>query len=978
MADSTEAGPLDAPAAPRRGVVVAAAILLDLLLVDAAVETFAAGASVRWVVAGAVAVFLAVTLLLRRKLSLETTASAALLILIGLLAFSAWQPRGLDAGVVLLRQSTSTLLAGVTMIAIGAAGWILLHARLLPFAGKIVAGLLTLYGVVSVAWGLAARTSYANLFHGQSAWTHLPFWLQGAFVGGLVVVPIAVAVQVPALWLSGAGGKTLSRTGWFFSLVGSVLIAAAGASASASFVPSAVLTASSEAASSPAVTPFVIATDELALLVRAYQHLPSTPEHPSRSVKATALTFHGDIAATFAFVRDRIANEVYRGVLRGPSGALAAAAANDADKALLLGRLLVEQGYQVRYVYGTLDEDRAKERLAAVFRTMTPTPSPELAQLMEAALVHEGVPERRAATIAAAFGERRHALQAAVQQTARADLATISSALQKAGILPSPRFEPSALLDELRPHYWVQVESGATWQDLDATFVTAQPGQTFCPATEAMSAIPPEGYQGVTVRVRNEFLEGKGLRSTTVLEQYFPAHELHGQSIVFTNVPLPASALATGGVTACERFVPVLIIGGTRLAGRPSAVIRANEGDAQPGESVTNELFGEAESAKPSAARLVAQWLDFELTAPGRAPSIVSRAIVDAVRSTERAAGVILSEPDLDWVKIMLAQPYGIAVSTGVINEADALAAGYAHVDAQGVALIASTAARDSGVTAGALGEIAKNQLGLVAARALSLASTLDRMRTAPWVATYPHARVFRDQPAIVLASIGIERTGGDHWGASFAYDIRHDVVRVLAEDSRWTEEAFWLNAHHGTVDAAAERHLLWCLGFHPSDAGQESVTQVSTSSLAERDRRADRPWKAYGPGNAVDWLRTISTAGDRLARELGPASAVVGPARSTGAGEDLGIWTVDLETGHVVAALDSGLRGSVFEGQATIEELTKEATEYQELYIECQFGGFSPSACRLLIEGFSRTIQRMNLEWRYRALVRDIIEVMG
>ena len=82
-------------------------------------------------------------------------------------------------------------------------------------------------------------------------------------------------------------------------------------------------------------------------------------------VAALAATFEGDPERAFAFVRDRIGFDPYRGVLRGAEGTLAAQAGSAADRAELLGSLLRAMGFTTRFAFADLDAataDRLIER----------------------------------------------------------------------------------------------------------------------------------------------------------------------------------------------------------------------------------------------------------------------------------------------------------------------------------------------------------------------------------------------------------------------------------------------------------------------------------------------------------------------------------------------------------------------------------------------------------------------------------------
>src|SRR5262245_37596232 len=76
-------------------------------------------------------------------------------------------------------------------------------------------------------------------------------------------------------------------------------------------------------------------------------------------VAARASKLGRDPQASFEFVRDEIAYEVYAGALRGAAGCLGAKAGNAVDKSLLLAALLAASGHETRWAFGTLDQETA-------------------------------------------------------------------------------------------------------------------------------------------------------------------------------------------------------------------------------------------------------------------------------------------------------------------------------------------------------------------------------------------------------------------------------------------------------------------------------------------------------------------------------------------------------------------------------------------------------------------------------------------
>jgi hypothetical protein len=172
------------------------AVGLYLLLVDVALETVLSGSPLRWFVAGIVAGYLAVSVVLQRRFGWGATAACSLIVLAATIALSAWLPAGLSHGIVALRQSSAVLLSAATVLAILLAAFVAARLNVLPVAGRVVAAGLAIYSSVAFALGIMDSTAYSTFFHGGSLWQRLPFWLQGPFVGALVLVPLVLTAHI--------------------------------------------------------------------------------------------------------------------------------------------------------------------------------------------------------------------------------------------------------------------------------------------------------------------------------------------------------------------------------------------------------------------------------------------------------------------------------------------------------------------------------------------------------------------------------------------------------------------------------------------------------------------------------------------------------------------------------------------------------------------------------------------------------------
>ena len=388
---------------------------------------------------------------------------------------------------------------------------------------------------------------------------------------------------------------------------------------------------------------FAFRDGELARVIAAYQALPAKADRSAFDVAALARKVGADQLAALAFVRDHIADEIYPGVLRGPAGTLQAGAGNDLDKSLLLAALLSGSSQRVRFARCTLASGAAERRVAAMFGTSAvPRADDDVGAAFGIALTDAGLFKARSAEIVAARQQARQWLHAAILRTARDDLEAVRAALGRAGIAPAPSPPDPRIMEDAKEHYWLQVAGGDTWTDLDPSAPGAPPGGTLCAAGETFDSLPDTSYQTVTLALRNQYIEGQGLRDDTVLRHRFKVSDLYGQVVTIVNVGVPPeSTLLQNG--RLERFVPFAktwneVAVGTEFAALPSAEVTA---------AAASDALGGGEDPPV----LGAQWLDFVIEAPGRRTT-GSRALVDLIAPSERQSKVILTRPRSGRVRV--------------------------------------------------------------------------------------------------------------------------------------------------------------------------------------------------------------------------------------------------------------------------------------------------------------------------------------
>jgi len=204
---------------------------------------------------------------------------------------------------------------------------------------------------------------------------------------------------------------------------------------------------------------------------------PADPTDPYIVAEANAL---GNEAAVFAFVRDRIANQIYNGSLRGARGTLWTMGGNSLDKASLLIALLGALNIQAEYVQGTLSGAAASNAILAMF------PPPTI----------------------------------------------VSGCVPPGAAVASPQTD-STLLSTVANHFWVQF--GPSNTAADPSIPGAQIGQTFATESQTFTTIAANLKQMATITLNVETYSALGGLGTptAVLTQSYETDLLSGKPISF-------------------------------------------------------------------------------------------------------------------------------------------------------------------------------------------------------------------------------------------------------------------------------------------------------------------------------------------------------------------------------------------------------------------------------------------------------------
>ena len=222
--------------------------MLHALLINAAAEAVLKGSPLQWWLVGTVGGVLVLTALLWRPTGWAMKAGLATLALLGLLAGTLWYVGDVSQGLTLIGQPSALVLTAVSGLLVGAAGlWLMLH-RAVPWWGKVIVGLITVYGTAAFVLPLLSAAGLPDVL-AMTNLDRLPFWIQGQFIGVVVLLPLALL----ALLITGVTqvrGRQL--WGWGFRMAAFSMGLFMAFQLSADALPTVVAPGASQPAAEPA------------------------------------------------------------------------------------------------------------------------------------------------------------------------------------------------------------------------------------------------------------------------------------------------------------------------------------------------------------------------------------------------------------------------------------------------------------------------------------------------------------------------------------------------------------------------------------------------------------------------------------------------------------------------------------------------------------------------------------------------------
>lgn len=942
-------------------IMFGVAALGGALLIDAAIETFLAGSSVRWWIVGAAVLYAAATVSLWRMRAEGSVLLAVTVFgLLGLVAVTAWMPGGLTDGVRVLGQPTSRIMAalvaaGVTLAAMG-----LVRVRTVPLAVRAAAGTLAAYGVLAFVVGAIDGTPLPVLLSGQSLWRRLPTVLQGAVIGGFVVLPIGLVWSAvttglrrpPALSVRAEVWKIAALVASFATVLAGLPLRSGGATAIADGSSSepedlAALLGIDPNAPKPTRQELDAAlANSLRALEDGEREMPRDHWDPAYVLASLG----SDPQRLFAWVQGNTFWIPYRGLLRGSAGVLMDRLGNSLDRAALLAVLLQQSGQVVRLARGSLPPAQAVELVRvlsleryAASQAARATAGADEFKAIAAQYELDEASLARTFSAQSEFATRKYTqlLNQVRDQTQRLATAVGSGAKDHVALT----FD--RVLAAAQDHWWVQLLENGAWQDYDLAATGAGMALTNPTETIEIESFPDELRHRITVRVIAEQWANGGLIEHVALEDGLKPAQLLGVPIVLRFMPskwpaeFPAPNMTREDALRAlaleqHEWTPALVVGtksGIQMAIRDTGdVVRPREPAQEFGETTGGKMGGLAKrlddalgpSTPPQQPAvpltvLTATWIEYEVHQPGEQSQKTRRALFDligpAARATKPGTAPQLSETAL------------VTRSLALMRETEILPIVcrfrpefVPHLWAQ--SLLANRDLIASAVRGEQSDDFARTQE--VAKKLSALPTQLYGLALARFEWSRFGNSIFVDKTNILTRHTFLARVSN-----GFNLIEATDIVANDVGVDVMTDDAFAVRLEQGVFDTNAETFL---------------ASDQPNSSNAGWALASSRDWTTLrGPDDSqLSALRLSDDVRRRIAGDLAAGYVVIAPKEpvTVGAGTFSGWWRVNPRTGQALGM------GSTGWGQDMVEYLIIVAIDMQLAYAICKISGGKDRQC--------------------------------
>ncbi|HZL38038.1 MAG TPA: hypothetical protein VFC78_22170 [Tepidisphaeraceae bacterium] len=613
-----------------------------------------------------------------------------------------------------------------------------------------------------------------------------------------------------------------------------------------------------------------------------------------------------DPVALLAWVRDHTAWAPYQGALRGPTGVLLDRVGSSLDRSLLLAELLRSAGFQSRLAYAQLPPAITGQLMAKIGPMPSlAAPPPRAMDAAESDLIAKevGIPAqalRQAADGPAAEADTMR--EDIVQQFAQAAPALAAAVGDFKP--PSDDSAKQQRTDALADHWWVQVNQGGKWVDLDPLVPDAKAGPTFVAAekTYLPAQLPADQWHRIIVRVVIEKTDGKKLSLATVYSGAFAPAAVIGKPIVLSQMPLswPGDVKDMAGWKAAalkqHEWMPQLDIGDANFytssfddSGNVNDSPQPNNPLAVVGGAVGGAAgaFGALGGDDAPRTTLTAEWLEYEIRGPGRTPQTIRREILDFLGPAARAKGTI--PPAVPWTDAQRLEAGGrFADHVEILPQVCRIPASFvSHLMAQAVLADRQPFLEYLARTKPSADNTPPKGLKPLPSVLYSLAFLRDDLGDRAGSAFYDH-------PNILTHHTFLARSAGGEFAVRAGFDIVCNDIAVrpivAANPSR-------VRLEHGVDDTVIE-NVLAADGARPDNAA---------AAFAE-DLGAGHKWLTVRSARDPAWRQAAVSpdARARIEQDLANGFIVVvsasAPANGTAAW-----WRIDPATGQILGMAGPG-----------------------------------------------------------------------
>jgi hypothetical protein len=540
-----------------------------------------------------------------------------------------------------------TSLVAIGVLIAGSVLWRIISSRRSLRRLRWCIAALTGYGALSFVYAAVFGMTVRETLSGHGLLQALPSLLQGAFIGGFVILPLGWMASVIRLGIARFRDRA-PRPLWFQAVALTTCFALLVTSLETRRLDGTHLESKDRT---------TLLNNSMRALEDGDREMPRDTWDPAYVVGMVGR----DPLQLFRWVRDNTYWIPYHGVLRGPVGVLMDRQGNSLDRALLLATLLEKAGHTVRLAHGELTQDLARDllprlvtdrELALHARPENPkAPKPNFQRVS----VEYGVDNASLQQVLDAgqqvFAEISAELRSRVDDQSRRLLQIISR--PEADTEWLQRFEDA--LSALRDHWWVQQEEDGKWIDLDLLqkLPEHRTAITDAQATFAPASLPTDLKHDITIRVVGEQASRGKLIQHEVLRYVLRPADAFGKSIVLQFWPLAWMSSSGTDQTPKTNFVreasgedawgAALAID-SHVVSSGALLASGDDGQAGPENGPMGGIAAAFARTMGLAAgedehrQLSAAWIEYQARLPGGQPRIARRYVFDLIGPAVRAS----------------------------------------------------------------------------------------------------------------------------------------------------------------------------------------------------------------------------------------------------------------------------------------------------------------------------------------------------